>query len=97
MNTLNTIFKYQNFKSRLNIALTEHHDPDKIWKVKYLILVLVRNNFLSPPEIGKLLDFIESNIEDLDIFIYIFWQSTTILGTVNLEKKQDSYLRYLEN
>lgn len=47
--SLNSTFRYQNFKSKLNFAINLNHDLDKIWKLKYLILVLVRNNYISPP------------------------------------------------
>lgn len=70
-------------------------DKDKVWKLKYLILVLVRNNVLSPSEIDKLTTFFEANMEDIDIYIYILWQEVSLLGTVNLDVRINSYLSYL--
>jgi len=69
---------------------------DKIWKIKYLILVLVRYNWLIPSEIDKLMEYIDGAKEDIDIFIYIFWQSVVATGMVGPEIKDQTYLPYLE-
>lgn len=61
-----------------------------------MILVLVRNNSISPPEVEKMLNHIESNMQDIDIYIYIFWQSVSLVGSVNLEIRHESYLTYLD-
>lgn len=71
------------------------HNPDKIWKLKYLILVLIRYNYITPPEVEKLLDHIEGNLQDIDIYIYILWQSVALLGGVSPIVKETSYLKHL--
>lgn len=58
--------------------------------------MLVRNNCITPPEVEKLLGLIESNMQDIDIYTYIFWQNVSLLGSVNLEIRHESYLTYLE-
>ena len=74
-----------------------YHNPDKIWKLKYLILVLIRYNAITPPEVEQLLNHIEGQVEDVDIYIYILWQSVALLGSVNLfNNKFESYSKYLE-
>lgn len=59
MTTLQTNFKFVNFKDKFNYALGGNFSTDKLWKLKYLLLVLVRYNKLLPSEIEKVLNLIE--------------------------------------
>lgn len=93
---LNTIFKYENFKTKFQYTVTESFPVDKIWKLKYLILVMVRYNQMAPSEIEKILSYIDKAREDIDIFVYIFWQSVTLLNTVAAEVNAQEYLPYLD-
>ncbi len=81
LTSFKTIFKYSDFKNKLIHSIS---DIDKIWKLKYLILVLIRGNAISPPEIDEIMNHIEANRDDIDIYIYILWQSVSLLGTVNI-------------
>lgn len=76
------MFKYPNFKSKFEYATTENLTVDKLWKLKYLLLVLVRSNQLFPQEVERLLNHIEKAKEDIDIYLYIFWQKVVLLNTV---------------
>jgi hypothetical protein len=43
-----TNFKYSNFMDKFNFSLNANLTADKRWKLKYLLLVLVRFNRLLP-------------------------------------------------
>ena len=60
--------------------------------------MLIRYNYISPPEVEKLLDLIEVNLKDIDIFIYIFWQSVIMMSGVNRNTiKEEDYLKHLDS
>lgn len=92
--TLSTLFKYENFKSKFETIGLFH---DKIWKLKYLILVLVRYGSITPNSVEALLARIEESKEDIDIFIYIFWQSVIALATVAPESRDEDFFKYLQS
>jgi len=52
LTTLTTAFKYKNFIDKFEYGSNEKDFPaDKRWKLKFLILVLVRSNKLLPSQI----------------------------------------------
>ena len=74
----NTIFKYSDFETKLSRSIVAI-DKDLIWKLKYLILVLIRYNAMSPLEVPNLLAFIEETMEHFGIHLYILWQRVSQL------------------
>lgn len=50
LTSLSTIFKYKSFKDKMSVSLSSIED-DKLWKIKYMILVLIRYNCLLPSEV----------------------------------------------
>jgi hypothetical protein len=49
-----------------------------VWNLKYLILVLIRLNCIGPASVEKILTIIEN--DDIDIYLYIFWQKVVELA-----------------
>lgn len=58
MTTLQTNFKFVNFKDKFNYGLGGNFTTDKLWKLKYLLLVLVRYNKILPSNIERVLNHI---------------------------------------
>lgn len=84
-------FNYKRFLEFLRLEGLETND--KVWKIKYFILIMVRFNKLHPREITELLQLIEDNQDSLDIFLFIFWRtSTSIWGYQRLDMKFFEYL-----
>lgn len=96
MGTLQTNFKFVNFKDKFNYALGGNFSTDKLWKLKYLLLVLVRYNKLLPSEIERVLNHIEQGKENIDIYIYIFWQKVALLNTVATEVEAYDFITELD-
>jgi hypothetical protein len=71
---------YKKFESFNQLHLSQEIQ-DKIWMIKYLILVMVRNNYIIPnsKEIGT----IEKCIEEIkdenyyDCYLYVLWRAAT--------------------
>lgn len=65
-------------------------DQDKLWIIKYLILVLVRYNYIIPTEseVGEIIKCIENNkkSENIDCYLYVLWRTATNMEGYNDEK-----------
>ncbi len=55
---MNPTFKYNLFVNKFKYFPPKNFTNDKVWKLKYLILVLIRFNSLSPPYVEKLLEYV---------------------------------------
>jgi hypothetical protein len=96
LTTLQTMFQYPNFKTKFDYSLTPTLTLDKLWKLKYLLLVLVRHNHLLPNEIERIFNHIEKAKDDIDIYIYIFWQKVVLLNTVAPEIEERDFMPELD-
>jgi hypothetical protein len=96
LTTLQTMFQYPNFKTKFDYSLTPNLTLDKLWKLKYLLLVLVRHNHLLPNEIERIFNHIEKAKDDIDIYIYIFWQKVVLLNTVAPEIEERDFMPELD-
>ena len=65
-------------------------NKDKLWIIKYLILVLVRYNYIIPTEdqIGRIIKSIQEDTEskNIDCFLYVLWRTATNMWGYNTEK-----------
>ena len=52
---------------------------DKVWMIKYLLLVMVRYNHLLPNaiELDEILNKIEEDLNNIDCYLYIIWRTVT--------------------
>ena len=54
---------------------------------------MVRYDHLYPSEINKIIDEIDKNLDDLDVYIYVFWKiATDIWGYNDRTKRFAEYL-----
>jgi hypothetical protein len=81
-----TYFKYPTFRDKFKIPFPNFTE-DKVWKLKYLILVLIRFNCIGPASVEKILTIIEDAKEDIDIYLYILWQKVVELAMAAPEIK----------
>ena len=75
--TLGTYMDYGKFLRKIS-----HKDKaimDKVWMIKYLLLVMVRSNYLLPTteELDEILNKIEEDLQHVDSYLYIIWKTAT--------------------
>lgn len=61
-----------------------------IWEIKYLVLVMVRFNYLSPEEVSELLSFMKEYYqekENCEYFLYILWRTATNMWGYQKEER----------
>ena len=63
---------------------------DKVWMIKYLLLVMVRHNYLLPTskELDVILNKVEEDLEHIDCYLYTLWRVATNMWGYNNEKKR---------
>lgn len=77
----------QNKKSHLSRQI-----QDKFWIIKYMILVMVRYNYIDPTDkqINSIMGCIQEdkNIEHLDSYLYVLWRTVTNMRGYDDKKKR---------
>jgi hypothetical protein len=49
---------------------------------------MIRYDHLYPSEVNRIIDEIEKNLEDLDVYIYVFWKIATDIWGYNDKSKR---------
>lgn len=84
---------YNKFLKKIDVK--NEATRDKVWMIKYLLLVMVRYNYLLPiaEELDVILNKIEEDIEHIDCYLYVLWKTATNMwGYTNEEKRFFEYM-----